>query len=400
MTRTVVKDSFLDDGTQAVGSFATDLREAASMTVTPASLGYRMPAEWEPHSATWIAWPHNVDDWPSKFGPIPWVYVEIVRVLSRFERVEILVNGRKDERKAADKLARGGVDLDRVGFHRVWTDRVWTRDSGPTFLVKEPHDPADPDGLALVDWEFNAWAKYDNHLADRKVPRKLAKILGRKRFRPKVDPGDGQGSTRVVLEGGSIDVNGKGTLLTTEECLLSDVQARNPRLTRAQVERVLADHLGSSHVVWLDKGIAGDDTHGHVDDLARFVDASTVAIVVEHDSSDENYAPLQANLERLRAATDQDGRPLQVVELPMPRPVVFEGVRLPASYANFFVANGVVLVPTFNDPADREALSTLAASFPGREVVGIHAVDLVWGLGTLHCLTQQQPAVGPIGAVA
>ena len=360
------------------------------MTNTPAALGYRMPAEWEPHSATWIAWPHNRDDWPGKFGPIPWVYVEIVRLLSRSERVEILVDGRKAGRHAADRLDRAGVDLDRVGFHRVKTDRVWTRDSGPTFVVKD----GDPEGLALVDWEFNAWAKYDNHRLDRRVPRAIGKILGLDRFRPTFDPGDGGEAARVVLEGGSIDVNGRGTLLTTEECLLSDVQARNPRLSRAQVERVLADYLATPHVVWLDRGIAGDDTHGHVDDLARFVDPSTVAIVVESDPSDENYAPLRENLGRLREATDQDGRPLRVVELPMPRPVVFEGTRLPASYANFYIANGLVLVPTFNDPADREALAVLASAFPGREVVGIHAVDLVWGLGTLHCMTQQQPTPG------
>ena len=369
------------------------------MTPTPAALGYRMPAEWEPHSATWIAWPHNLDDWPGKFGPIPWVYVEIVRLLSRVERVEILVDGRKEQRRVVEKLDRAGVDLDRVGLHRVKTDRVWTRDSGPTFVVRGTHDLDDPEGLALVDWEFNAWAKYDNYLLDRKVPRAIGKILEMNRFKPRFDPGDGQGPARVVLEGGSIDVNGRGTLLTTEECLLSAIQARNPRLDRGQVDRVLADHLATPHVVWLDQGIVGDDTHGHVDDLARFVDASTVAIVVERDHADPNYALLKANLERLKVATDQDGQPLRVVELPMPRPVVFEGTRLPASYANFYIANGLVLVPTFNDPADREALAILAACFPGREVVGIHAVDLVWGLGTLHCLTQQQPAFGPIEPV-
>ena len=321
------------------------------MTDTPRSLGYRMPAEWEPHSATWIAWPHNVDDWPGKFGPIPWVYVEIVRLLSRSERVEILVDGRKEHRRTADMLDRAGVDLEQVGFHRVKTDRVWTRDSGPTFVVKGTHDLNDPDGLALIDWEFNAWAKYDNHLRDRQVPRAIAKILERKRWKPRFDPGDGEGPSRVVLEGGSIDVNGRGALLTTEECLLSDIQARNPRLQRFQIEQILADYLATPHVIWLNKGIAGDDTHGHVDDLARFVDASTVAIVVEPDPSDENHAPLQENLERLRTATDQDGRPLRVVELPMPRPLRFEGTRLPASYANFYIANGLVLVPTFNDPA-------------------------------------------------
>jgi len=358
------------------------------MTDTPAALGFRMPAEWEPHEATWIAWPHNREDWPGKFGPIAWVYAEIVRHLSRAERVEILVQDRKAGRRAADRLDRAGVDLTRVGFHRVRTDRVWTRDSGPTFVVKE----GEPGEVALVNWEFNAWAKYDDHRRDRKVPRALGKILGLSRWKPEVDPGDSRGSARVVLEGGSIDVNGLGTVLTTEECLLSEIQARNPRLDRTAVERVLADHLGTPHVVWLNRGIAGDDTHGHVDDLARFVDPSTVVMVVEPDPSDVNHAPLAENRERLRVAHDQDGRPLRVVELPMPRPVVFEGHRLPASYANFYIANGLVLVPTFNDPADREALAILAQLFPGREVIGIHSIDLVWGLGTLHCMTQQQPA--------
>jgi len=363
------------------------------MTETPAALGYRMPAEWEPHEATWIAWPRNREDWPGKFAPIAWVYTEIVRYLSWVERVEILVQGGKAERRAADRLDRSGVDLARVGFHRVKTDRVWTRDSGPTFVIKD----GEPGAVGLVDWEFNAWAKYENHRHDRRVPRAIGKILGLERWRPRADPADGEGPARVVLEGGSIDVNGLGTVLTTEECLLSDVQARNPRLDRAAIERALADYLGAHQVVWLDRGIAGDDTHGHVDDLARFTDPSTVAIAVEPDPSDENHRPLAENVERLRLAYDQDGRPLRVVELPMPRPVLFEGQRLPASYANFYVANGLVLVPTFNDPADREALSILAQLFPGREVVGIHAVDLVWGLGTIHCMTQQQPKTAQPG---
>ena len=367
------------------------------MTETPASLGYRMPAEWEPHAATWIAWPHNRDDWPGKFGPIPWVYAEIVRLLSRSERVEILVYGRKERRRAADRLDRAGVDLDRVGFHAVPTDRVWTRDSGPSFVVKDTAEPGDPAAVALVAWKFNAWAKYHNHRLDRKVPRAIGRALGLTRFKPRFDPGDGESPARVVLEGGSIDVNGRGTVLTTEECLLSEVQARNPRLDRAGIEKALAENLAAPHVVWLDRGIVGDDTHGHVDDLARFVGPSTVAVVVERDPADANYDILRANRERLRHATDQDGHPLEVVELPMPRPVVFEGTRLPASYANFYVANDLVLVPTFNDPADREALAVLAAAFPGREVVGVHAVDLVWGLGTLHCLTQQQPLAGAAG---
>ncbi len=354
---------------------------------TPAQLGYRMPAEWEPHAATWLAWPHNRDDWPGKFGPIPWVYAEIVRLLSRVERVNVVVKGGKMRRRAADCLDRAGVVLDRVEFVKAPTDRVWLRDSGPTFVI---NDRADEDRVGLIDWRFNAWAKYDNYHRDNRLPRRLACRLGLRRWVPRVEI-DGK-PTRVVLEGGAIDVNGRGTLLTTEECLLSDVQARNPRLDRGALERVLADYLAARHVVWLGRGIAGDDTHGHVDDLARFVDPRTVVTVVESREADPNYEPLQENWRRLQEARDQDGEPLRVVALPMPAPVVFEGQRLPASYANFYIANGLVLVPTFNDPADREVLAILASLFPDREVVGIHAVDLAWGLGTLHCLSQQQPA--------
>ena len=362
---------------------------------TPARLGYRMPAEWEPHAATWIAWPHNREDWPGRFGPIPWVFAEVVRHLSQVERVEILVNGPKQEREASDIFDRMGVDLSQVGFHRVKTDRVWTRDSGPSFVVK-PSDPADPTGLALIHWRFNAWAKYDNYQRDRLVPRAISEILIHDRFKPRVRFEEGEKSVRVVLEGGSIDVNGLGTVLTTEECLLSDVQARNPRLSRVQVEEVLGDHLGARNVVWLNRGIAGDDTHGHVDDLARFVDASTVVVATEPNPADENHLPLLENLARLQSARDQDGHSLRVVELPMPRPLVFEGQRLPASYANFYIANGLVLVPTFNDPADQIALRTISDLFPDRSVVGIYSGDLVWGLGTLHCMTQQQPVHGSI----
>ena len=362
---------------------------------TPAALGYRMPAEWEPHIATWLAWPHNKADWPGKFAPIPWVYAEIIRHLARFERVEILVQGARAEADASARLDRAGVDLTQVGFHHVKTDRVWTRDSGPSFVVRAG-EPADPSNLGLVHWKFNAWAKYDNHARDRHVPRALARIVGCDRWKPHVDIGADKPPVRVVLEGGSIDVNGRGTVLTTEECLLSEVQARNPGLTKGQVEGALADYLGARHVVWLDKGIAGDDTHGHIDDLARFVAPDTIVTVVEADPADENHGPLLANRARLREARDQDGQPFRVVELPLPRPVVFEGQRLPASYANFYIANGLVLVPTFNDPADRVALQTLADLFPDREVIGIHAVDLVWGLGTIHCMTQQQPEQGSI----
>jgi agmatine deiminase len=355
----------------------------------PARLGYRMPAEWEPHEATWIAWPHNRDDWPGKFAPVPWVYTEIVRLLGRSEPANVLVKGRKMARRAADQLDAAGADLARVSFVKAPTDRVWTRDSGPTFVVNpSAEDPAERVGL--IDWRFNGWAKYANHRRDDRLPARIARRLGLRRWEPTVEA-DGQ-PWRVVMEGGAIDVNGKGTLLTTEECLLSDVQARNPALDRAAIESVLADHLGASHVVWLGRGIAGDDTHGHVDDIARFVDEQTVVAAVEPRASDPNHEPLQDNLRRLREARDQDGNPLRVVELPMPAPVAFEGQRLPASYANFYIANSLVLVPTFNDTNDRHALNVLASLFPGREVVGVHAVDLVLGLGTLHCLTQQQPA--------
>jgi agmatine deiminase len=360
------------------------------MDQPPAVLGYRMPAEWEPHTATWIAWPHQRDDWPGKFAPIPWVYAEIVRHLSRSEMVHIVVQSRAMKRRVADRLDIVGIDLDRIRFFKAETDRAWLRDSAPTFVVKDDRSPDSSNRIGLIDWKFNAWAKYDNFHRDTLLPRKIARWLKTPRWTPRVEQGGR--SVRVVMEGGAIDVNGQGTLLATEECLLSEVQARNPGLDRSALERVFADYLAARHVVWLGRGIAGDDTHGHIDDLARFVDPHTVVTVVEPRASDPNHIPLRENLERLQTARDQHGQPRRVVELPMPDPVVFEGQRLPASYANFYVANTLVLVPTFNDPADRVALDTLASLFPDREVVGIHSIDLVLGLGTLHCLTQQQPA--------
>ncbi|MBI1833193.1 MAG: agmatine deiminase family protein, partial [Planctomycetes bacterium] len=345
------------------------------MMTTPAAQGWFMPAEWQPHEATWIAWPHNKDDWPGKFATIPWVYGEIVRHLHTGEFIHILVNDAAHEKRARDVLAKVGVDLSRIRFFTIPTDRVWTRDSGPIFLVNGAG------GVAMTDWRFNAWAKYDNWKIDDEVPTRINKRLRLKRWQPKC-----QGK-RVVLEGGSIEVNGHGLLLTTEECLLSPVQARNPNLTRADIEQVFADYLGIGKVLWLNRGIVGDDTHGHIDDLARFVAADTVVTVVEENRDDPNYEPLRENLTRLREATDLDGRRLNVECLPMPAPLVFAGQRLPASYANFYIGNEKVLVPTFNDPNDRIALATLARLFPERTVVGIHAVDLLWGLGTLHCLT-------------
>jgi agmatine deiminase len=327
-----------------------------------------MPAEWEPHEATWIAWPHNRRDWPGRFAPIPWVYAEIVRHLSRAEKVRILVESRAAEARARGMLRKAGAVIEAVEFVACPTDRVWTRDYGPIF-VKNRRGEA-----AVTGWRFNAWAKYDDWRQDAAVPATLAGRLGLPLFRPD-----------MVLEGGSIDVNGAGLLLTTEECLLSPVQQRNPGMSRRRIERHFRDYLGIARAIWLNRGIAGDDTHGHVDDLARFVSRDTVVVASEPDPGDANYQPLRENYALLRAAG------LKVVKLPMPRPLAFAGRRLPASYANFYIANGLVLAPTFNDPNDRVALGTLARLFPDREVVGIHSTELVWGLGTLHCLTQQQP---------
>jgi agmatine deiminase len=345
-----------------------------------------MPAEWEAHEATWIAWPHRRDDWPGKFHPIGWVYTEIVRHLHVSERVRILVQDDRARRQAEKKLRQAGVDLAQVDCYTIPTDRSWTRDSGPIFLVKDA-----PEGrqLALTHWRFTAWSKYPNWKRDHDVPPLIGQALSLPVYRPSVQEGDVD--RHIVLEGGSIDVNGQGLLLTTEECLLSEVQARNPGLTREDYERVFADFLGIRKVLWLGRGIVGDDTHGHVDDLARFVGPRKVVTVVEDNPADENYTALQENLERLRGMTDLEGNPLEVIPLPMPGPVMFQKQRLPASYANFYIANDRVLVPTFNDPKDRTTLGILAELFPDRTVVGIHAVDLVWGLGTLHCLTQQQP---------
>jgi agmatine deiminase len=367
----------------------------------PQSRGLRMPAEWEPHSATWIAWPHYKDDWPGKFEPIPWVYAEIIRHLTRHERVDLIVNDAASEKIARKTLDRASALSENVHFHRWPTDRVWTRDSGCTFVTGTERaamgalarpSPTKLDSpsveLVAVKWRFNAWAKYPNYRHDEKIGSLMAEATAARELRPVCS------KHRVVLEGGSIDVNGLGTLLTTAECLLSKVQQRNPGMKRADYEKTFADYLGIRKVIWLGSGISGDDTHGHVDDITRFVAPDTVVTAVESNPDDPNYEPLRENLRRLRAATDQDGNPLAIIQLPMPSPVVFDGRRLPASYGNFYIANGVVLVPVFNDPNDRIALDALADVFPDREVIGIYSGDLIWGFGAMHCMTQQQPAVG------
>jgi agmatine deiminase len=364
---------------------------ARDRRVTPENSHFRMPAEWEPHDATWLAWPHYHGDWPGKFEPIPWVYAEIIRNLARHERVELIVNDAKAERQIRKLLDRADARLANVRFHRWPTNRVWLRDSGCIFCSCDAGAPARESqghnsSLFATNFRFNAWAKYSNYRHDEKIGGLMAQTAHSQEIRPLSN------NTRVVLEGGSIDVNGHGTILTTEECLLSKVQQRNPGMSRKDYEKIFADYLGASHTIWLGRGIFGDDTHGHVDDLTRFVSPDTVVTMVENNPKDVNHKPLRENLRHLRAACDQTGKPLNIVELPMPGPVVFEQRRLPASYANFYIANGIVLAPVFNDPNDRIALNTLAALFPTREVVPIYSGDLVWGLGTMHCMTQQQPA--------
>jgi len=340
----------------------------------PGRQGYAMPPEWAPHRATWIAWPHEARDWPGKFAAIPWVYGEIVRLLAPRERVCILVQDETLRRRASALLRKAGADLSKVDFFRIPTDRSWTRDSGPIFVRH-------PDGRRIAThWRFNGWAKYPNHRLDDEVAPRIARAAGVPEYRVRA------GGRDVVLEGGAVDVDGTGTLLATEECLLSSVQARNPGMAREDLERIFGDVLGIRRVIWLGRGIAGDDTHGHVDDVARFAGPGRVLLAEEKDPKDPNHAALEENRERL------EGAGLEVLRLPLPHPVFFNEQRLPASYANFYLANGLVLVPTFNDPRDRQALGILAEVFPDREVVGVHCGDFIWGLGALHCATQQEPA--------
>ena len=354
---------------------------------SPSSRGFRMPAEWEPHRATWLVWPHNRADWEVKTAAVEWCYGEIVSHLIDGERVAILVQDDAVERRARRTLEMSGVPMACVDMYRIPTNRSWIRDSGPLFVLRTT--AAGRRQVAMTDWQFNGWAKYRAWQRDDAVPARIARRLKMPRFAVQVRQ---RGRYQpMVLEGGSIDVNGRGLLLTTEECLLSPVQARNPGVQRETLEQALETALGVRRVLWLAGGIAGDDTHGHVDDVARFVSPDTVVAAVESNPADPNHAPLRTNRARLKQMRDLRGQPLRVVPIPMPRPVFFDGQRLPASYLNFYVGNHRVLVPTFNDPNDRIALGRLAMLFPTREVVGIHAGDLILGLGALHCVTQQEP---------
>ena len=356
---------------------------------TPAELGFAMPAEWEPHEATWLGWPHCRTDWPGKLATIEWVYGEIVRKIAVGEKVRILIESATREAKARGILVRAHANLGNVEFFRTPSDRGWSRDFGPICVRKSgPRSE-----VAIAKFKFTAWAKYPNWKEDDRIAPRIAERLHLRMF-PVIRPGQNDNDGKMVaLEGGGIDVNGRGTLLTSEECFLDQkTQCRNPGMTREEYDRVFRDYLGARNVIWLGNGIVGDDTHGHVDDLCRFVNRDTLVLIQERNERDVNYRPLRDNWERLKDVRLEDGTRPDVIELPVPAPLHHGDWRLPASYANFYIANAAVIVPTFNDPADRVALGILGEIIRDRPVVGIHAVDLVLGFGTLHCLTQQQPA--------
>lgn len=342
---------------------------------TPAQLGFRMPAEWEPHAGTWFTWPRKDGiSFPDKYDTVPPVYAELIRLLAPVESVHINVWNSEMEQWVRSLLTDLHTPLDQVQFHHFPAYEPWCRDHGPIFLVRDLNGRHD---RAIVDWGYNAWGgKYPPHDLDDAVPQHVAKF----RNLPLFSPG-------IVLEGGSIEVNGQGTLLTTEACLLNP--NRNPQLNQVQIEQYLKDFLGVSHILWLGEGIVGDDTDGHIDDLARFTDATTIVTSVEDDPSDDNYKLLRDNLERLRKFRSPG--PFRIVELPMPGIVEYQGQRLPASYANFYIANQKVLVPTYRHANDRKAIAILMNLFPDRQVIGVDSTELIWGLGSFHCITQQEP---------
>ena len=357
------------------------------MTAKPVELGYTMPAEWERHEATWLGWPHNSGDWPGKFEVIPWIYGEMVRKISAGENVRLIIRHKRDEAHARRVFKHVGVDLRRIQFVTHPTNRGWTRDTGPIFVRRPATTENGKTETAIVHFHFNGWAKYDNWRKDTKVPETAARLLRKKLFHAE------SGDKPFVIEGGGMELNGQGTLITTEECYLDPkTQVRNPGLGRKEIELALHNYLGVTNIFWLARGPVGDDTHGHIDDICRFVNPRTLVLVRERNAKDVNYRPLAENWDRIRDMRLEDGSKPEVVELPMPSPLYFDKVRLPASYANFYISNAAVIVPAFNDSNDRVALGILGELFKDRPVVGIHAVDLVWGFGSLHCVTQQQPA--------
>jgi agmatine deiminase len=343
---------------------------------TPSELGYRMPAEWEPHRATWLSWPHKEASWPGKLDLILPIYARFVAELAQSEPVQINVNAAAMEAQARSLLAEAGA-TGSIQFHHFPTNDAWCRDHGAIFVVRKEPDRHD---LAATDWGYNAWGdKYPPYDLDNRIPAHMAAYLGVPVF-----------AGGMILEGGSIDVNGQGLLLTTEQCLLNP--NRNPDLTREQIEARLCAFFGVQRILWLGEGIVGDDTDGHIDDIARFVAPDTIVTAVEEDPHDENYAVLQENVQRLHLMRGLDGAPLQILTIPMPPPIVYNGQRLPASYANFYIANSVVLVPFYNHPNDARAVAVLQRCFPTRRIVGIDCTDMIWGLGAWHCLSQQVPS--------
>jgi agmatine deiminase len=360
------------------------LKKKYQADLTPVRAGFSMPAEWERHEATWLGWPHNAGDWPGKFEIIPWIYGEMIRKIATGEIIRLLVRGESDKGMARRILKSVGVNLQKIKFVVHPTNRGWTRDTGPIFVRRQASRGKAE--TAIVHFHFNGWAKYDNWRKDTNVPETAAGVLGKKLFHAEY------AGTPFVIEGGGIEMNGAGTLISTEQCYLHPrIQVRNPGLGKAEIESTLKEYLGAKNIFWLAKGPAGDDTHGHVDDVCRFVNSKTLVLVRERHRRDINFRPLEENWERIGDLRLEDGSKPEVVELPMPSPLYFDGVRLPASYANFYICNSCVIVPTFNDPNDRLALGILGELFRDRPVTGIHAVDLVWGFGSLHCLTQQQP---------
>lgn len=353
------------------------MSQAETHQDTPRSLGYRMPAEWSPHRATWLSWPHNCETWPSQLEQVRGVWVSMVQALSRNEHVCLLVNDELTRREVMARLKNSAAEMENVVLFQIPTVDVWIRDYGPTFVTRDSQVKP----LAFNDWIFNGWGgKYRTYEEDDQIAGKMAALLNVPVFRH-----------RVVLEGGSIEVNGRGTCLTTEQCLLN--HNRNPHLNRSEIEQFLGETLGVNHVIWLGEGISGDDTDGHIDDIARFVDPTTVVCILETNSKDENYSLLQDNFQRLQGARDQNGRSLSIVPLPCPGPLYYDGSRLPASYANFYIANDTVLVPVFDDPNDSQALGILRELFPNRRVIGLPCTSVVVGLGAIHCVTQQEPQV-------
>ena len=340
---------------------------------------WRFPAEWEKQQGILLCFPHNGNDWPGKYGAIQWAFVEFIKKIAEVEEVILLVASEALKTSVLEKLKLANVKLQNVSIIIQKTNRSWMRDSGPIVVKNGAKRKA-------LHFNFNGWAKYNNYKLDKFVPQEVASFLNipLQQVTYKGKP--------VVLEGGAIDVNGKGSLLTSEECLLdANTQVRNEGFTKADYEAVFKEYLGVTNTIWLGDGIEGDDTHGHIDDLARFVNEDTIITVVETDTEDPNYKPLQDNLNRLQNARLENGNKPNIVTLPMPKRLIFDGIRIPASYANFLIINSVVLVPTFNDEHDREALNILAACFPDRKIIGISAIDLIWGFGTLHCLSQQIP---------